>query len=99
MWAQSADGKDARDVTVVPAIPDEDGLRNLDWIESQSPQGRSSSPAARVAYVYMPDTGGAGYTNFNRYFYSQLDKQGVILDERWNEGGFIADYVVEHSGR
>ena len=49
----------------------------------------------KVAYVYMPNTGGSGYTNFNRYFYSQLDKQALVLDERWNEGGFIADYVVD----
>jgi tricorn protease len=43
----------------------------------------------------MPNTGGAGYTNFNRYFYSQLDKQGLVLDERYNEGGLIADYIVD----
>ncbi len=49
----------------------------------------------KVAYVYMPNTGGSGYTNFNRYFYSQLDKQALVLDERYNEGGFIADYVVD----
>ena len=49
----------------------------------------------KVAYVYMPNTGGAGYDSFNRYFYSQLDKQALVLDERYNEGGFIADYVVD----
>ena len=43
----------------------------------------------------MPDTGATGYTNFNRYFYSQLDKQALVLDERYNDGGFIADYVVD----
>jgi tricorn protease len=43
----------------------------------------------KVAYVYMPNTGGEGYTNFNRYFYSQLNKQALVLDERYNEGGFI----------
>ena len=43
----------------------------------------------------MPNTGGAGYDSFNRYFYAQLDKQGLVLDERYNEGGFIADYVVD----
>jgi len=43
----------------------------------------------------MPNTGGSGYTNFNRYFYSQLDRQALILDERYNEGGYIADYVVD----
>ena len=91
--AYNAEGKDARDVTVVP-ISDEDGLRNLDWIEANRRKVDELS-GGKVAYVYMPNTGGSGYTNFNRYFYSQLDKQGLVLDERWNEGGFIADYVVD----
>jgi tricorn protease len=89
----NADGKDARDVTVVP-IADEDGLRNLDWVESNRHKVDELS-GGKVAYVYMPNTGGSGYTNFNRYFYSQLDKQALVLDERWNEGGDIADYVVD----
>jgi len=87
------DGKDARDVTVVP-ISDEDGLRNLDWIEGNRRKVGELS-GGKLAYVYMPNTAGAGYTNFNRFFYAQLDKQGLVLDERWNQGGFIADYVVD----
>jgi tricorn protease len=87
------DGKDARDVTAVP-IGDEDGLRNLDWIEANRRKVGELS-GGKVAYVYMPNTGGSGYTNFNRYLYSQLDKQALVLDERFNEGGFIADYVVD----
>ncbi len=80
----TADGKDARDVTVVP-IGDEDGLRNLDWIEGNRRKVGELS-GGKLAYVYMPNTGGAGYTNFNRYFYAQLDKQALVLDERWNRG-------------
>jgi tricorn protease len=91
--AYNAEGKDAKDVTVVP-IGDEDGLRNLDWIEGNRRKVGELS-GGKLAYVYMPNTGGSGYTNFNRYFYSQLDKQGLVLDERYNEGGFIADYVVD----
>jgi tricorn protease len=87
------DGAGARDVTVIP-IPSEDGLRNLDWIESNRRKVDQLS-GGKIAYVYMPNTGGAGYTNFNRYFYSQLNKQGLVFDERWNEGGFIADYIVD----
>ncbi len=89
----NADGKDARDVTVVP-IADEDGLRNIDWVESNRRKVDQLS-GGKVAYVYMPNTGGAGYDSFNRYFYAQLDKQALVLDERYNEGGFIADYVVD----
>ncbi len=84
-------------MTVVPA-GSEKGLRNLDWIESNRRKVDALS-GGRIAYIYMPDTGGAGYTNFNRHFYAQLDKQGVVLDERNNEGGLIADYVVNVLGQ
>ncbi len=95
--AKTSDGKDARDVTVVP-VDSEHGLRNLDWIDSNRRKVDALS-AGRVAYIYMPNTAGAGYTNFNRYFYAQLDKQAVVLDERYNEGGFIADYVINVLGQ
>ena len=89
---KSADGSSARDVTVVPTAS-EYGLRNLDWINGNRRKVDALS-GGKIAYVYMPNTGSAGYTNFNRYFYAQLDKQGLILDERFNQGGFLADYVV-----
>jgi len=92
-----ADGSDGRDVTVVPT-DSEHGLRNLDWIESNRRKVDELS-GGQAAYIYMPNTGGAGYDNFNRYFYSQLDKKAVVLDERYNEGGFIADYVVNVLGQ
>jgi tricorn protease len=95
--AKSADGRDARDVTVVP-VDSEHGLRNLDWIDANRRKVDALS-GGKVAYIYMPNTAGAGYTNFNRYFYAQLDKQAVVLDERYNEGGFIADYVVNVLGQ
>ena len=89
----ASENKSARDVTVIP-ISDEDGLRNLDWIEGNRRKVGELS-GGKVAYVYMPNTGGSGYNNFNRFFYSQLDKQALVLDERYNEGGFIADYVID----
>ncbi|HTV13537.1 MAG TPA: PDZ domain-containing protein [Acidobacteriaceae bacterium] len=91
------DGSDGRDVTVIPT-GSEHGLRNIDWIESNRRLVDKLSDG-KVAYIYMPNTGGAGYDNFNRYFYSQIDRQAVVLDERYNEGGFIADYVAEVLGR
>jgi tricorn protease len=89
---KNADGGGSHDVTVVPTAS-EYGLRNLDWINGNRRKVDALS-GGKIAYVYMPNTGGAGYTNFNRYFYAQLDKQGLILDERFNQGGFLADYVV-----
>ncbi|RRA50009.1 protease [Acidipila sp. EB88] len=91
--SRKRDGSDGRDVTVVPTASDH-GLRNLDWIESNRRKAGELS-GGKVAYIYMPNTAGAGYSNFNRYFYAQLDKQAVVLDERYNEGGLIADYVTD----
>jgi tricorn protease len=92
-----ADGSDGRDVTVVP-VDSEKGLRNIDWIESNRRKVDQLS-GGKVAYIYMPNTAGAGYSNFNRYFFAQLDKQAVVLDERYNEGGLIADYIVNVLGQ
>jgi len=91
------DGSDGRDVTVVP-VDSEHGLRNIDWIETNRRKVDELSDC-KIAYIYMPNTAGAGYDNFNRYFYAQLDKQGVVLDERYNEGGYIADYIVNVLGQ
>jgi tricorn protease len=91
------DGSGSRDVTVVP-IPSEDPLRNLDWIESNRRKVDEMS-GGKLAYVYLPDTAGGGYTNFNRYFFAQVGKQGAVLDERFNHGGQLADYIIDYLRR
>ncbi|MEO0468934.1 MAG: PDZ domain-containing protein [Bacteroidota bacterium] len=85
--------EDAREVTVVP-IGNEGGLRNMAWVEGNR-QKVDEMTKGQVAYVYMPNTGGGGYTFFNRYYFSQLDKKAVIIDERFNGGGSAADYVID----
>jgi tricorn protease len=84
---------DARTVTVRP-IADEIPLRHWSWVEQNRKQVEERS-GGRVAYIYMADTGLHGYDAFNRYYFSQLDKQALILDERFNGGGSVADYVVD----
>ena len=49
----------------------------------------------RVGYIYLPDTGNLGFIYFNRYFYSQTDKEGLILDERFNDGGHAANSIID----
>jgi tricorn protease len=87
------DGAGSREVTVVP-VASEQALRRLAWIEDNRRKVDQLS-GGRVAYVYLPNTAGAGFTNFNRYFYSQADKQAVVIDERFNSGGDIADYIID----
>jgi tricorn protease len=90
-------GANSREVTVVPAA-DERGLRNFAWIEDNR-RKVDQMTGGRVGYVYLPDTAGGGYANFNRYFFSQVGKEGVIIDERFNGGGSIADYVIDYLRR
>lgn len=89
----NADGSNARTYTVVP-VASEQGLRNLAWIEGNR-RKVSELSGGKLGYVYLPNTGGAGYTNFNRYYFAQIDKQGAIIDERFNGGGSAADYIID----
>ena len=93
----NADGKDAREVTVVP-IDNEDNLRRLAWVEGNRRKVDKMS-GGRVAYVHVPNTAGAGYSNFNRYYFAQVGKDAAIIDERFNEGGQLADYIIDYMKR
>jgi len=88
------DGTGARSVTVVP-IPNEGGLRNIAWVEGNR-RKVSEMTGGKVGYVYLPDTAQGGYTFFNRYYFSQLDRDALVIDERFNSGGQAADYIIDY---
>ena len=83
----------ARQVTVVP-VGNEQGLRTRAWVESNRRLVEKLSDG-QLAYVYLPNTGQPGYSSFNRYYFSQQDKKGAIVDERYNGGGSAADYIID----
>ena len=87
----------ARTLIVVP-IGNESNLRQMDWVEGNR-RRVDAATGGKVAYVYLPNTSVAGYEYFNRYYYSQLDKEAVIVDERFNGGGFVADYILDMLNR
>lgn len=87
------DGSGSRTVEVVP-IEDETSLRNRDWVEGNLQKVHEATDG-RVAYVYVPNTAGQGHTYFKRYFFPQADKEAIIVDERYNGGGQIADYYID----
>jgi tricorn protease len=91
--AATADGKEARTVNVVP-IPSEFQLRYYDWVEGNRLRVAELS-AGKLGYIHLPDTGDSGYKTFNRDFYAQLDKEGLIVDGRFNSGGRAADYIID----
>jgi tricorn protease len=91
------DGSGSRQVTVVP-VANEGGLRNLAWIEDNRRKVDEMS-GGQLAYVYLPNTGGPGYTSFNRYYFAQIDRQGAVIDERFNGGGAAADYMIGYMAK
>ena len=93
----SPDGKGSRTVTVVP-VASEDALRNRDWVEGNIRKVNAATDG-RVAYVYVPNTAGLGHTYFKRYFFPQANKQAIIVDERFNGGGSVADYYINNLKR
>lgn len=86
-----------RDVTVIP-VNSETRLRNFAWIEDNR-RYVDKVTKGKVAYVYMPDTFFGGYTYFNRYFYAQVGREAVIIDERFNAGGALATDIIERLQR
>ena len=87
----------SRVVTVIP-VASEDGLRTRAWIENNRRLVDKLSNG-RLAYVWLPNTTTPGYVAFTRYYYSQQDKEGAVIDERYNQGGQVADYIVNELDR
>ena len=94
-----ADGPNGkrRDVTVQP-VKNELSLREQAWIDHNREVVDKAS-GGKVAYIYLSDMSGLGMEQFIRQFYAQLDKQALIIDDRWNGGGFIDQIVLERLRR
>ena len=92
-----ANGGAARGLNVVP-VASEANLRYIDWIEANRRKVDQLS-GGKLAYVHLPNTGAEGFLSFNRYYFAQTDKQGAIIDERFNAGGQVADYIIEVMSR
>jgi len=91
--SSDAGGKNARDILIEP-VDSERQLRLWAWIENNRRQVDQAT-GGRVGYIYLPNTAGAGYTFFNRMFFTQVDKEALIIDERSNAGGQAANYIIE----
>jgi len=94
---KTPDREGSRLITVIP-VPSEDGLRTRAWVEDNRRKVDKLS-GGRLAYVWLPNTATPGYVSFTRYFYSQQDKEGAVIDERYNQGGMVADYIVNELDR
>jgi tricorn protease len=83
--------------TIEP-IRSDNGLRTRAWVEDNRRLVDSLSDG-KLAYIWIPNTGGRGIVSFNRYFFAQQDKLGAVIDERFNGGGLLDDYMVDNMTR
>jgi tricorn protease len=92
-----APGGRRRDVVVQP-VKSELALRQKEWIDhNRALVDRLSG--GRIGYLYLSDMAATGMDQFVRQFYPQLDKQALVVDERWNGGGFIDQILLERLRR
>ncbi len=79
---------------IVETMTDESRLRLLNWIE-QKREVVEKKTDGKIGYIYVQDTGIEGQNDLVRQFTAQVDKQGLIIDERFNSGGQIPDRFIE----
>lgn len=84
-------------ITVTPGT-DENALRTRAWVEDNRRKVDSLS-GGRLAYAWIPNTSAPGTTSFDRYVFAQQDRLGAVIDERYNGGGSLDDYMVDHLTR
>lgn len=79
---------------IVKPIRSENSLRQRTWVEDNRRLVDKLSNG-RLGYIWVPNTGGPGFVSFNRYYFAQQDKEGAVIDERFNGGGLLDDYMVD----
>ncbi|PKH00143.1 S41 family peptidase [Paraglaciecola sp. MB-3u-78] len=88
---------EAWQITVKPT-GNETALRQRAWVEDNRRLVDKLSDG-KLAYVWVPNTSSPGFVSFNRYFFAQQDKLGAVIDERFNGGGLLDDYMVDLMNR
>ncbi len=93
----SAKDPKARTFTVKP-IAGEQLLRYTAWVDANREKVWKATDG-RIAYIHVPNTATWGVQEFTKQYYPQVDKQGIIVDDRFNGGGFIPDFFIERLRR
>lgn len=94
---KTASGEGARTVTVKP-VASEQNLRYLDWVTSRKALVEKLS-GGKIGYLHLPNTAQEGNRMLQKMFYAESRKPGLVVDDRYNGGGFIPDRMIEVLGR
>jgi tricorn protease len=86
-----------RDVVIVP-MTDDSGLRYADWVRGNR-EYVAKKTGGKIGYVHLPNMWTDGLVAFNTWFYPQLDREGMVIDVRWNGGGAVSQMILERLRR
>lgn len=92
-----ADKSGSRKVLVVPT-GDESDLYYLDWVR-KNVEYVNTKTNGQVGYIHVPDMGSGGLNEFVKYYYPQLQKKALIIDDRGNGGGNVSPHIAERLNR
>jgi len=84
-------------VAILP-LEEEYSLIHYQWVRKNIEKVDKASNG-KIGYIYIPDMGVDGLNEFARYFYPQLDKEGLIIDDRANGGGNVSPMILERLAR
>lgn len=87
----------ARKVVIRP-LEEEYSLYHYEWVQNNMKKVDQASNG-RIGYIYIPDMGPEGLNEFAKHFYPQLDKEGLIIDDRANGGGNVSPMILERLAR
>lgn len=93
LTVSSKSGKDARSIVIKP-IADEYPLEHFEWVQHNIEYVEKASNG-KIGYIYIPDMSQEGLNEFVRYYYPQLDKEALIIDDRANGGGNVSPMIIE----
>jgi tricorn protease len=95
--ADNAAGKKAREVEIT-TLRDEKSIRYFTWVK-RNRERVAEKTGGKVGYLHLPDMMTRGMVAFDRWYYPQVRKQGLIVDARWNRGGFVSEMLVKRFAR
>ena len=93
----TVDGDEPVTVTV-KTLSNEFPLYYRQWVENNRSRVHEST-GGKVGYVHIPDMGSRGFSEFHRYFLSEIDREGLIIDVRFNGGGSVSSLLLQKLAR
>ena len=88
---------DARQVEIT-TLRSEVAVRYYSWVKKNR-ELVAQKTKGKVGYLHLPDMMNAGLVSFDRWYYPQVRKQGLIVDARWNRGGFVSQMLINRLAR